>query len=398
MAGRRTILCLASYYKGDAFITRCKQEDCHVILLTAQALLAEPWPRQYIDEVFGLPTFQDLKGVLNAVSYLCRTRVIDRIVALDDFDVETGAHVREHLRMKGIGDSEARLYRDKLAMRVKAREVGVRIPDFVGIIHHDHIREFLARVPPPWMLKPRSEASAIGIQKLDQPDDVWLAIDALGDAQSTYLLEQMVPGDLYHVDSIVAHGKVMFAQPSRYHRPLFDVYHGGGVYATRTLPSDRPEYGPLRAVNEQLLTGYGYQCGASHTEFMRAHADGQFYFIETSARVGGANTAEMVEAATGLNLWSEWAKVEIDHDRPYELPPLKARHAGAIISLAREEKPDTSAFTDPEITYRLDKKNHIGFVVASDSSQRVDQLLQQYMERIATEHTLVIPASGRPGN
>ncbi len=398
MPGRRTILCIASYFKGERFLIRCKEEGCHVILLTAQSLLNDPWPRAFIDEVFGLPSFVDQREVLNAISFLCRSRVIDRVVALDDFDVEIGGTIREHLRMKGLGDSAARLYRDKLAMRVRAREIGVRIPDFVGIIHHDLVREFLSRVPPPWMLKPRSEASAIGIQKLSNADDVWKAIEALGDQQSFHLIEQMVPGDLFHVDSLYHGGKMAFAQPSRYHKPLFDVYHGGGVYATRTLSPDNVDYAPLRQVNEQLLTGFGYQTGASHTEFMKAHADGQFYFIETSARVGGANTAEMVEAATGINLWSEWAKVEIDHDMPYRLPALKQQHAGVVISLVKDEHPDTSSFNDPEIVYRLDKTSHVGFVVASDDSPRVDTLLNRYMEKITNEHLLVVPAGTRPMN
>lgn len=396
MPGRRTILCIASYFKGERFIIRCKEEGCHVMLLTAQSLLNDPWPRAFIDEVFGLPSFADQREVLHAVSFLCRTRIIDRIVSLDDFDVEIGGAIREHLRMPGLGDSAARLYRDKLAMRVRAREIGIRIPDFVGIIHHERVREFLARVPPPWLLKPRSEASAIGIQKLQNADDVWKAIETLGDQQSFHLIEQMVPGELFHVDSLYHGGKMVFAQPSKYHRPLFDVYHGGGVYATRTLGPDRPEYGPLRQVNQQLLDGFGYQTGASHTEFMKANADGQFYFIETSARVGGANTAEMVEAATGVNLWSEWAKVEIDHDQPYQLPKLHQRHAGVVISLVKDETPDTTAFTDSEITYRLDKKNHIGFVVASDESARVDALLNKYIENITRDHLLVVPAGARP--
>jgi hypothetical protein len=398
MSGRRTLLCIATYFKGERFLIRCKEEGHHVILLTAQSLLSDPWPRSHIDEVFGLPSYTDVRSVLNAVSYLCRSRVIDRVVALDDFDVETGAYIREHLRMRGLGDSEARLYRDKLAMRQRAREAGVRIPDFVGIIHHEKVREFLARVPAPWMIKPRSEASAIGIQKHQNADDVWRAIDALGDNQSFYLIEQMVPGDLYHVDSLMADGRVAFAQPSRYHRPLFDVYHGGGVYATRTLPPDRPEYPALVKANDQLLTGFGYDRGASHTEFMRAHADGEFYFIETSARVGGANTAEMVEAATGINLWSEWGKLECDFDRPYTPPKNLGRHAGTVVSLARQEHPDTSAFSDPEIAYRLDKKSHVGFVIASDSSERVDQLLNEYIERINRDYLMVLPASDRPVN
>ena len=69
-------------------------------------------------------------------------------------------------------------------------------------------------------------------------------------------------------------------------------------------------YGLLQ-MNEALLRAFGLTDGVSHSEFIRAHDSGQFYFLETSARVGGANIADLVEAATGVNLWAEWANVEV---------------------------------------------------------------------------------------
>ncbi|MCI0700554.1 MAG: hypothetical protein L0241_05695 [Planctomycetia bacterium] len=173
----------------------------------------------------------------------------------------------------------------------------------------------------------------------------------------------------------------------------------GGIYATRTFPRDKPEVAALKQINSQLLEGFGLGWGASHSEFMKSHGDGQIYFIETSARVGGANTAEMVEAATGVNLWSEWAKLEICRGTSsYQLPPLKQRFGGVVISLARQEKPDTSSFTDLEIVYRLDMKHHIGFVVAADTPQRVEELLTQYMDRIARDYHAAMPAQDKAGH
>jgi hypothetical protein len=394
MADRPTVLCVASYYKGDRFLLRAKQEGCRVLLLTSEKFLNEPWPRQAIDEVFALPHFQDRRLIVNAVSYLARTRPIRRVVALDDFDVEVAAHLREHLRLPGLGESTARLFRDKLAMRTRARELGVRIPEFVGVVHHDEVRRFLAAVPGPWLLKPRGEASSIGIQKLHHPDEAWRAIERLGDDQSFHLIERLVPGELYHVDSLAADGRVVFAEVNKYFKPLLDVYQGGGVYATRTMPRDRPEVAALREVNDKVLTGFGLTRGASHTEFMRAEGDGEFYFIETSARVGGANIAEMVEAATGVNLWSEWAWLEAHPCDAYTPPPAKERYAGVVISLARQEHPDTAAFADPEIVHRLDKKHHVGFVVAADEPGRVEELLTNYMDRIRRDyHTTLPPAT-----
>jgi biotin carboxylase len=395
-----TILAVASFFKGNRFLERCKQEGCTLYLLTVQDRLKEPWARHACDEVFAVPSFHDRRGLINAVAFLMRSRKIDRIVALDDFDVEVAAHLREHLRMTdtGHGESTARLFRDKLAMRVKARELGVRIPDFCPLVNHDAVREFLARVPAPWLVKPRSEASAAGIRKLHHPDDVWRRIEELGDDQSFHLIEQMVPGDLFHVDSLVADNQIVFAEVNAYWRPLLDVYQGGGIYATRTARRDRPEVAELRRINAELLSGFGLGWGASHTEFMRAHADGRFYFIETSARVGGANTAEMVEAACGVNLWSEWAKLEVQRGGAYELPPLRDRYAGVVISLARQERPDTSSFSDPEIVHRLDLKNHVGFVVAADTPERVEQLLTDYVERIARDFHAVLPPAEKAGH
>lgn len=391
----KTLLCVASYYKGDRFLERAKAEGVRVVLLTSEQYLREPWPRHAIDEVFALPNFQDRRAIINAIAFLARDRKFDRIVALDDFDVEVVGHVRDHLRMPGIGETHARLFRDKLAMRTEAAAVGVRQPAFASVVNNDDVRNFLASVPGPWLVKPRSEASSIGIQKLEHADEVWRVLDRLGDDRSFNLIEQMVPGELYHVDSLVADGKVAFAEVNKYHKPLLDVYQGGGVYATRTMPRDRPEVAKLRAANEKLLTGFRLGRGASHTEFMIAHADGEPYFIETSARVGGACTAEMVEAATGINLWSEWAKLEVDHDAPYRLPAVKERFAGVVVSLARQEWPDTAQFDAPEVVYRLAKKQHVGLVVAADTPGRVEELLTDYMGRVARDYHMVLPPAAK---
>lgn len=394
-------LCLASYYKGNRFIEAAKEAGHDVYLLTIEQVLNEAWPRRHLDDVFAVKDFANRRHLLNSVAYLFRQLRFDRIVALDDFDVEVAAQLREHFRLThvGHGESEARFFRDKLAMRTRAKQIGVRIPEFTSLANDQQVNDFLDHVPGPWLIKPRSEASAAGIRKLHNRDEVWHRIHELADDRSFQLLEQMVPGDLYHVDSLSQNGVVIFAEVNAYQRPLLDVYQGGGIYATRTVPRDRPEVAELRTINAKLLSGFGLGFGASHTEFMKAHHDGQFYFIETSSRVGGADTAVMVEYATGVNLWAEWAKLEAARTQPgYRLPPQVARYGGVTISLARQEWPDDSSFNDPEIVYRHKQKNHIGFVLGSENPARVQELLNQYMERIARNYHAVLPAADTVGH
>ena len=101
--------------------------------------------------------------------------------------------LREHLRVMGSGETTARFYRDKLAMRVKARDAGIPVPDFRHVLNYDRLREFMDRVPGPWVLKPRSMAGSIGIKKIHNQDEFWRYAAELGNMQSQYLLERFVP-------------------------------------------------------------------------------------------------------------------------------------------------------------------------------------------------------------
>ena len=157
--GPLTILCIATYEKGQEFLRECKKQGCTVLLLTVDTLKEADWPREAIDEFFYIPRDIARDDLLKGVSHLARTRALDRIVALDDFDVETAALLREHLRIPGMGETTARYFRDKLAMRARARNQGILVPDFVHVVNDDAICRFADRVAPPWMLKPRSNAA-----------------------------------------------------------------------------------------------------------------------------------------------------------------------------------------------------------------------------------------------
>ena len=346
-----------------------------------------------------MPDLYNHEHVINGVSFLARTHIFDIIVALDDFEVETAAKLREHLRIPGMGDTTARYFRDKLAMRAKAKDRGIRVPEFIQVLNHDNLKQFMNRVPAPWVLKPRSQASAIGIKKIETAEQLWQTIETLGDQQSFNLLEQFVPGDIYHVDSIVYERKVLFAAVHKYTDPPMSVVHEGGIFASCSLERGSPEEPILRSLNKQVITEFGLAQGITHTEFIKGRDDGKFYFLETAARVGGAHIAELVEAAAGINLWAEWAKLELAGKvKPYRLPELRQDYAGIIISLARQESPDTTAYDDPEIVWRLDKRHHAGLIVRSDNWQRVNTLIESYTERFRTDFHASMPVPDKPSD
>lgn len=391
-----TILCLASYEKGADFMRECKRQGCYVILLTVDKLANAAWPRDCIDEFLTIPNF-NRQDVVNTVSHLARARVIDRIVPMDDFDVETAAALREHLRVPGMGDTTARYFRDKLAMRVQARDKGILVPPFVHALNYEQVNDFVHTYPAPWVLKPRSEASTVGIKKIESEEALWPILNSLGDRQSHHVLEKYIPGDVYHVDAIVSERQVVFTEVHRYGTPPLNVVHEGGIFTTRTVRDENSR--TLRHFNAEVLGVLGFVRGVVHTEFIKSHADGRFYFLETSARVGGAYIVNLIEAATGVNMWAEWARIEIaGGDLSYHAPTPRLEYGGLIISLSRQEYPDMSAYDDPEIVWRLQLDHHAGLIVVSRSPIRVEQLLDSYTARFYEDFFAREPAPERPTN
>jgi biotin carboxylase len=399
MNGNRplTILCVSSYEKGQEFLRTCKALGCRVLLLTVEKLRDAGWPRESLDGFFLMPEHLSQEHLLYTVSYMARSQPIDRIVALDEFDMENVSALREHMRIPGMGLTTVRYFRDKLAMRARAQEAGILVPEFVHILNYDAIRDFMSRVPAPWLLKPRSQASGIGMKKIHKPDELWPWLDQLGDQQSFYLLEQFVPGAVFHVDSIVSERQVLFAEPHAYGAPPLDVSHQGGVFTTRTLSRDARETKNLLEVNRKVIEGLGYLRGVTHAEFLQSHADGRVYFLEIAARVGGAHISDVVEAATNVNLWREWARIEVGAGKQgYELPQTRRDYAGVILSLARQEHPDTSAYNDPEIVYRVARYHHAGFILKSSKPARIQELLEAYSIRFAQDFLATQPVPERP--
>jgi len=376
---------------------RCAAMGCRVALLTVEKLKDADWPRDILEELVTMPANLSLEQIIHTVTYVARGWKIDRLVALDEFDMETVAALREHMRIPGMGRTTTAYFRDKLAMRFEAQRAGVLVPEFSPVLNYDDLRVYMDNVPGPWVLKPRAEASAIGIRKIHEPEQLWRTLDELGDRQSYYLLERFVPGDIYHVDAITSERRVMFAEVSRYGKPPMQVMHEGGVFTTRVVDRAGDDARQLIALNARLIPALGMVRGVTHAEYIRGR-DGRYYFLEVAARVGGAFIADVVEFATGVNLWEEWARIEVCSVRGEAYnPPVQLRdYAGSVLCLARSADPDVSAFDAPEIVYRMKKHHHAGLIVRSEDPERVKSLLDDYGMRFAEMYLAVQPVPDKP--
>lgn len=399
---KKHIVCIASEFKGNEFLEEAQNAGWHVTLVTRKKLLDQAWAWTAINDAKTVEDDAVPLDYVRAVTNVAGSRPIDKVVGMDEFDVLTAAMAREHLDLPGMSRSQALRFRDKLTMRHIAYDAGVPCPEFVGAFNAGVIDEFLNRVDPPFIVKPRHEVSAFGIRKCETAGEVWDVLTDLDnrnswrDHPSQFLIERFIEGRVFHVDSVVADGKIAACGVSQYGTTPFRVSHYGGVFTSSIVPYRAKERKALEAMNDKLLSAFNYERGVTHAEFLRSDATGEFYLLEVACRVGGAYIANVLENACNFNLWREWAKLETATDeRPYKLPKLRKDFAGITLALANVDEPDTSHFTDPEIVYRVSRAKHVGLIFCSSKQKRVEELLEVYTGRITADFLAIAPVKER---
>lgn len=376
---RKSILCLTRSATGQQFLEEAAAQDLDVTLLTVESLKDADWPRAALVEVLTVPDGAAPQDVLKAAYEYARHTIVDRVVALDEIDLEAAALIREEMRLPGMGQSTTRYFNDRLAMRVRARQSGVLVPPFVRILHYSWIQRWMDETPGPWVLKPRTSANATTPRMIERPRDLWLALEEIGDRQFDYFLEKYIPGPVFHVESITWNGKTLFQEAHAYGASPTD----NGVFSTQTLYRDGGVARALRVVDQSLIPGLGMVSGVAHSEYVQAQ-DGEFYFSEAIARVGSWATPAVIEVATGINLWVEWARMEaaqafgMDYGLPYD---IDKGYAGSVYCTTPVADPDLSAYAEQEIVLKLQKGHQVGLVVESDRPDRVEQMLSGYRDR-----------------
>ena len=65
MSDSQTVLCIATYHKGDEFLKECDRQGCRVLLVTDEKLKDSDWPREAID------AFYYVRRDMNAMPHTC---------------------------------------------------------------------------------------------------------------------------------------------------------------------------------------------------------------------------------------------------------------------------------------------------------------------------------------
>lgn len=370
----RTILCVARLRAGRQFIEEALRLGARVYVLTEDSEREAAWP----DGLAGLVTvwhMGDRSGVLHVARELAGRTRLDRVVALLERDVEVAAAIREALGIPGQPAWQANLFRDKLAMRLKALSCDVRVPHFAPAADRMAVGRMFAAVEPPYLLKIRDGLGASHITRLDDRDTAWRAIDALGTEADRYLIEQYVPGPVCHVDALTQSGEPRFALASRYGLPLLEVVQGGN-FVSYTLEQEGELARRLLSANRRIIEGFGFERGVTHVEFIVGAQDQEVYFLEGASRLAAARIPWVIEQATGVSLHREWARLEVLDG--YRVSAPRTGYAGIVTTVSKHGPADLARFDDPHIVWKSTDPFVPGLIVRADDARALEARIREY--------------------
>ncbi|MFD3515862.1 acetyl-CoA carboxylase biotin carboxylase subunit family protein [Streptomyces sp. NPDC058663] len=290
----------------------------------------------------------------------------DAVLTFSEYAVVAVAEACETLGLAGAG-SAAALARDKRLMRRTWREHGLPQPEFRPVATEDDLREAVAVLPFPLLLKAAWSAGSTAHQIIRSPHEApaaWrrsrevMAESALlgyselhvAEADADFVVEEIVTGtasdwfdesgwgDYVSVEGVVADGTFHPVCLSG-RMPTVEPFTERAGITPALLPAAAQDR--IVALARRSVDALGLRDCGTHTE-IKLGADGRMWLIETAARFGGAMTVPQIEEVFGLDL----VGMLVDHllGRPVEWPeqaltPAQAHGAaGSLVVLAVDSR------------------------------------------------------------
>lgn len=287
-----------------------------------------------VDHHYFCPNYDDASDLRKRVRQIHGDHNVQRIMVSFEGDVYPACLCREENGISGMQPEVGIYFRDKNAMSARARELGIKIAE--SCLPHTFItiERFVEQVGFPIVLKPYDGMACMKTYKIRTREELSRAWDRIKNERHDYRVEKFVEARQFHLDSLTQRGEVVFGILSEYTYRLLDSlsdnYSNTQAVASITRQSDlSAAHKRMFEINSQIMTGFGFERGVTHAEFYLTR-DGEVYFGEVGARVGGAYIVPMLEKACGLNIADEWARIEIDHNY-MPSPPFSMEVGAALI-------------------------------------------------------------------
>ena len=262
--------------------------------------------KQYVSKLIEIDTNNE-DAVMHAVDSLAASVRIDGVMTFMEFYVPLAARAAERLGLPGISHLSARQARDKALMRERFAAAGVASPAFYTVLS---LKEALAAAEKcgyPNVLKPVNMAGSRGVYRNDNAAELTAHYKQLLQYQppfgvaraEMFLLEEFMDGPEFSVESVSCNGQVEVVAVTRKILATGGSFVETGHVVPASVAAD--QHAALCALARQAVSALGIVNGGSHAEIKLTSTGPKV--VEVAARLGGDSIPELVELATGVDLW-----------------------------------------------------------------------------------------------
>jgi len=274
----------------------------------------------------------DEHAVLDAVRFIQRHAHVDRLEATVEAHIMPTAHVREATGIPGTTTRTAFLCRDKPAMKEVLRAGGVACAESAGVASANEVREFVARVSYPVILKPRDGAGASGATRVDDDRELEAAVRALGlDRGRSVAVEEFIEGHEGFFDTLTLDGEVVHEFATHYYPNVLEAMRTRWIspqFVMTNRIDSAPGYDEVKAMARKVVTLLGIETSATHMEWFSGPKG--LKFSEIGCRPPGVRAWDLYNVGNDMDLYREWAML-VAAGRPSQYP--SRRLATGIIAL-----------------------------------------------------------------
>lgn len=247
---------------------------------------------------------RDINGILN---HLADLPVHAVLTDQTDIAVSTVASLSETLGLPGISSSVARLFTDKLQMRIACRDFGLPSISYRLVDRPETAIQAANELGYPVMVKPRDSQGSRGIHKVERPENL---LHAFHSALSYSSLKSVLIEEFFTGAEIVIAG---FASDFQFQnlcvadRAYFSEGAPPFIPSETVFPSALPRrlLTPILEANRRFVLNARLRFGITHSEFLVCPSTGRFCLVEIAARGGGVLIgSHLVPLTTGVDVYA----------------------------------------------------------------------------------------------
>lgn len=349
---------------------------------------------EYADRIYYEDT-KDYEKILE----IAREEKIDGIVTTGtDVAVVTIGKICDELELTGLSFEAGRIATDKMLMKQKYEECGVRTAKFRKVYFStDNIEEKIRGLRLPLMFKAVDTSGSRGIIKVNKPEEMKTAYKIVREntGKEYFIVEEFLEGEEFGAQAFVYQGEVRFILPHGDY-----VFQGDtGVPIGHWAPYEL-EKKIVEDAGEQLVKAVqamGLDNCALNADFILV--DGKTYVLEIGGRAGATCLAELVSLYYGYDYYEKIILAALGADVDFESRQsnpnvgmlLRSERDGIIRRMVNKNSQQDTDIVEVQFDYRVGDQVHafrvgphrIGHVIVkADTIEKAKRKMEEALKKI----------------